>query len=303
MPLPNFLIVGAAKAGTSSLYYYLKQHPQVFMSPIKEPKFFALEGEELNYKGPDQGININSVNNLVGYQKLFEGVTDEIAIGEASPMYLTSPKAPGNIKHYIPDAKIIAILRNPIERAFSSYTHLLRENYETLPFESALEAEPLRIQEKWSHLFYYTQNGFYAAQVKRYLDSFSSENIKFYLYDDLAKDTAAIVQDMYAFLGIDIDFKPDISRRNVSGIPKSRLLYSLFRRDNLLKDSLKHFFPKTLRRGFAENLLRKNLGTKPVMLSETRQRLANLYRDDINELQKLLQKDLSHWVDLAASNN
>ncbi len=239
MTLPNFLIIGAAKAGTSSLYYYLKQHPHVFMSAIKEPKFFALEGEPLDYKGPDRGININSVNSLSEYQQLFEGVTDEIAIGEASPMYLTSPKAPENIKRYIPDAKIIAILRNPVDRAFSSYTHLIREDLETLSFEKAVEAEPRRIADKWSHLFYYTQNGYYAAQMKNYFSNHNPENMKIYLYEDLIKDTPKLVNELYGFLGLDQSFSPDLSKRNVSGMPKSRALHNLFRKDNLLKDSLK----------------------------------------------------------------
>lgn len=296
MPLPNFLIIGAAKAGTSSLYYYLKQHPQVFMSAIKEPKFFALEGESLDYKGPDRGININSVNNLADYQKLFEGVADEVAVGEASPMYLTSPKAPANIKRYIPDVKLIAILRNPVDRAFSSYTHLIRENLETLSFEAAVEAEPERIANKWSHLFYYTQNGYYASQVKNYLENYDTENIKIYLYEDLIQDTPKLVDELYGFLGIDRSFSPDLSKRNVSGIPKSRFLHSLFRKDNVVKDSLKRFFPKEMRRQIAEDVLRRNLGAKPELDNRMRDRLTSLYRKDILELQDVLHRDLSGWL-------
>ena len=125
MIMPNFLLIGAAKAGTSSLYGYLKQHPQIYMSPIKEPRFFALEGETLNFNGPTRGINQTSINTLEAYSQLFQKVTTEKAIGEASTIYLSSPKAPERIKHYLPDVKLIAILRDPSERAFSSYMHLV----------------------------------------------------------------------------------------------------------------------------------------------------------------------------------
>lgn len=178
MVLPNFLIIGAAKAGTTSLYSYLKQHPDIFMSSWKEPKFFSLEGEKLDFQGPSQIINTDSINNLESYLELFEGVKDETAIGEASPIYLYSPKAPANIKKYIPDAKLIVVLRHPAERAFSSFAHLIRAGYETLSFEEALEEEPQRIKEKWAPLWYYKEKGFYAQQLERYFELFDREDRK-----------------------------------------------------------------------------------------------------------------------------
>ena len=141
MTLPNFLIIGSAKGGTSSLHYYLRQHPQIFMPDLKEPRFFALEGGILNFQNPDSAINYNSITTLREYESLFANVTNELGIGEASPLYLYSEKAARRIKHYVPDAKLMVILRNPVDRAFSCYTHLLREGYETLSFEAALKAE------------------------------------------------------------------------------------------------------------------------------------------------------------------
>src|SRR3954452_17434204 len=122
MTMPNFLIVGAAKSGTTSLYYYLKQHPQVFVSPVKEPKFFAYEGEKVVYRGPgDAENNRRLVNNLADYRALFGGANGAKAIGEASPVYLYSPKACERIRHYLPDAKLFVILRDPAERAYPSF--------------------------------------------------------------------------------------------------------------------------------------------------------------------------------------
>ena len=296
MVLPNFLIIGAAKAGTTSLYYYLRQHPQIFMSSWKEPKFFSLEGEELNFGGPTQTINVNSINNLDDYLKLFEKVTDETAIGEASPVYLYCPKAPAKIKQYIPDAKLIVVLRHPAERAFSSFAHLIRAGYENLSFEEALKQEPQRIAEKWAPLWYYQGKGFYAEQLQRYFELFEPEQIKIYLYDELVKDSVALVQDAYRFLGVDDSFVPDLTRMNVSGVPKNRLLHNLLTRDNQLKTLAKAVIPKSFRKGLSRNIKNKNLGAKPVMSTETRNQLTEFYRDDIVQLQQLINRDLSHWL-------
>lgn len=295
--MPNFLIIGAGKAGTSSIYYYLQQHPQVYMSPLKEPKFFALEGEPLNFQGPDRDIvNRNSVNNLEAYQNLFRAVSTEIAIGEASPLYLYSPKAPARIKHYLPEAKLIAILRNPVERAFSSFTHLLREGYENLSFEQALVVEENRIQKKWAPLWHYTQKGYYYEQLKRYFDIFDRGQIQVYLYEDLQANSTNVIQNIYNFVGVDNTFIPDLSRKNVSGTPKSRIVHDLFTKDNLIKSLLKPFFPKQLRRNIADITIRQNLGSKPMLSYETRHKLLQLYREDILQLQDLIQRDLSAWL-------
>ena len=235
MPLPNFLIIGAAKAGTTSLYYYLRQHPQVYMSPIKEPRFFALEGEILNFKGPAQGINQTSITSLDEYFHLFAGVTDEIAIGEASTLYLHSQRALEGIKRYLPNAKLIVILRNPIERAYSSYLHLVRDGYEALSFEQALQAEEFRIQQKWQPLWYYSKRSFYYEAIKNYLDIFEHCQIKIYLYEDLAADSKYIFKDICGFLDIDDSFKPDTSIKNSSGIPKNKFLQRILISDNPAK--------------------------------------------------------------------
>ena len=134
MVMPNFLVIGAAKAGTTSVYEYLKQHPQIWMSPLKETNFFALEGETLNFRGPgDQDyINRFSITKIEDYLNLFQGVSNQVAIGEVSPLYLYSLKAPERIRHYTPDTKIIIILRNPVDRAYSSFLHLIRDGREQI---------------------------------------------------------------------------------------------------------------------------------------------------------------------------
>ena len=182
--MPNFLIIGAAKSGTSAIYHYLKQHPQIYMSPIKEPYFFAFEGEKLNFQGPGLTINESSIKEIESYRNLFQGVSDEVAIGEASTLYLYIPKAPTLIKQYVPNIKLIAILRNPVDRAYSSFMHLIRDQQEPITdFAQALKAEESRIQNNWGFLWRYQDIGFYSVQLKRYFEKFDRSQIKVYLYD------------------------------------------------------------------------------------------------------------------------
>jgi len=296
MKLPNFIIIGAAKAGTSSLHYYLQQHPEIYMSPVKETNFLALEGEDLKYNGPDQGINKTSITTLKEYQKQFNLVDKERAIGEASPIYLDSKKAIYNINKYVPEAKMIVILRNPIERAFSSYSHLLREDLETFSFKEALNKEQERINQKWSHLYYYKQKGFYYKYLKRYYESFDRNRIKVYLYEDLDRNTLRLVQDIFQYLEVESSFVPNLTRKNVSGIPQSKFIYNLFKKKNIIKSSFKPLFPKTVRRNLNDFVTRKTLKPKPVMDFDTKQYLLNLYRQDILGLQNLLDRDLSDWL-------
>ena len=153
MTLPNFLVIGAAKSGTSSLYMYLKQHPEIYMSPIKEPHFFSFDDESKMTKGPGDPIH-KAITNFDDYQAQFDGVTDEKAIGEASTSYLYRPEAPGRIHAMLPDAKLIVILRNPVDRAFSAYMHVVRDKRETSKdFAEALSKEESRKAAGWeTHL-------------------------------------------------------------------------------------------------------------------------------------------------------
>jgi len=223
MTMPNFLLMGAAKAGTTALYQYLKQHPQIYMSPVKEPHFFAYEGRKPNTQGPGDTAN-DSIITLKEYLALFESVRNERAIGEASTMYLYLPQACERIRYYLPDARLIAILRHPAERAYSAFIHLVREGRETLTnFSQALQSEEERIRQNWGPLWHLTRCGFYYEQVKRYFDTFPREQIKIYLYDDFKARPTQVVQDIFRFLKVDDSFQPDMSVRvNISGIPKSR---------------------------------------------------------------------------------
>ena len=307
MTMPNFLIIGAAKSGTSALFEYLKQHPQIYVSsPLKEPHFFAFEGKRPNFQGPgDQELyDYIGVSDIEVYRALFRGATKEVAIGEASVYYLYLPRARDRIRHYVPDVKLIAILRDPAERAYSNFLHMIRDDKESLSdFAQALQAEEDRIQNNWGPLWHYKQVGFYYEQLKRYYEAFDREQIRVYLYEDLNDDPVGMLRDVYKFLGVDDTFAPDVSvRHNVSGVPKNELLHALhgfILRPHPVKTLFKPFLPLRLRQPVLDrllNALRNQNLVKPPFPMEVRRQLAEEYREDILRLQELIQRDLSKWL-------
>jgi hypothetical protein len=292
--MPNFFIIGAQKAGTTSLYHYLDQHPQIYMSPIKEPHFF--EGMQSEYRRP--GRKTKPVTELGDYLALFEGVSDEKAIGEASTSYLFSMRAPTLIRRSVPDAKIIAVLRNPADRAYSNFLHLVRTGREPLAsFAEALQAEEGRTQDKWGPMWYYKQKGFYHDQVKRYFDTFGRDQVRIYLYDDLRGEPFGMLRDIFRFLEVDETFVPDASiEHNPSGLPRNKTLYTQVRRLTARKPALlERFLPTKPYRYLKSRFFVK----PPPFPAEVRRQLIDSYREDILKLQNLIGRDLSPWLEYA----
>jgi hypothetical protein len=317
MTLPNFIIIGAAKAGTTALYYYLKQHPQIYMSPVKEPRFFAFGPGDVEFGGPgDVELHRSIVVNLEAYQALFRDVSGELAVGEASPVYLCNPKAAGRIASLVPNARLVAILRHPVERAYSHFLHLIRDGVEPLTdFSQALEAEEERARDNWEYRWRYKELGFYSVQLKNYFDIFDRKQMKIYLYEDFDADPKSVLSDIYRFLGVDDTFVADTSvRYNTSGVPRSKFVHALL--SKLQKATRATFdrapqqvsgphapLPRRLgksflvekTRHFGIGLKNRNL-VKPQLAPEVRQQLLEDYRDDILTLQELIQRDLSGWL-------
>jgi len=303
--LPNFLIVGAAKCGMTSLYYYLKQHPDVFMSNPKEPDFFFAQFSKIPTNGVGDNCQ-NIVQNFDEYCRLFEHAVGKKAIGESSHTNLSYyRKTIPLIKQYLGDPKIIIILRNPVERAFAAYAELTLEGREFLPLEEALGQEPKRIAQGWRPTWYYQDLGFFTHQVKAYFNNFSA--VKVCLFDDLKREPATLIQDLFRFLEVNTAFRPDMTADfNFSGVPRFKLLKSLFSRKPPLK-RIVSFIGKTIFTedgwtGLREKLKAKLLA-KTTMKPETKHDLENLYRDDIAKLQILIGRDLTHWMNAPARNH
>jgi hypothetical protein len=251
MKMQNFIVIGTAKSGTTSLYHYLKQHPQIYMSPLQEPKFFAFEeGEKPNFNGPgDTNANSHVITNLEIYLKLFAERKDEVAIGEISPSYLYCQNVPERIKKILPDVKLIAILRNPVDRAYSNYLHLLASGRETLTsFEKALQVEEERICSNWEYFWHYKSQGFYYKQLKRYFNLFDKKQIEVYLYEDYQFNPLSVLQNIFSFLNVNSSFLPNISEKhNATKVPKSIAIHKFITQPNLVKSLFRPLFPSPLR--------------------------------------------------------
>ena len=302
MPVPNFFVIGAAKAGTTALYNCLKQHPDIYMSPVKEPLFFAFEGEPPIYPGP-AGTYFHRVAvwRPRDYMLLFAGATGQRAIGEASPIYLRSPLAARRIRQNLPHSRLVAILRHPAERAYSHYTYLVQHHVEPArTFSEALAREALRMQEGWFPGFFYQASGYYHAQLSAYGELFPREQIKVYLYEDWRETPQAMLRDLFRFLEVDTDFVPTIRQSNVTRLPSSQRLHRLAVAPDRIERRLAPILPARARRAIVSAVRRFddrcNLAPPPPLDPEIRARLTAEYREDILKLQDLIGRDLSHWV-------
>lgn len=295
--MPNFIIVGAAKSGTTSLYEYLCQHPDVYMSPLKETNYFAFDGRRPRFGGPDGAVfNRDSVYLLEDYERLFADRRAQTAIGEASPRYLFTAGTARRIANRIPEVRIVAILRNPVDRAFSAFSMRKRDGWEPCDsFEAALDEEPKRLREDWASGIY-LQRGFYAQQLQEYYREFPRERVRVYLYDDLVAEPRELLADLFGFLGVDDAFVPDLSLRyNVSGVIRSPTLRFLWTRTHPIQALVRPLLPKAVRQTIARRFV--GLEKERLHLSgETRRRLQALYQEEICRLQGLIERDLSAWL-------
>lgn len=311
--LPNFFVVGAAKSGTTSLYEYMKMHPQIYMAPIKETHHFSTDIDNSKFR-PNYARSLNKdlskfletdmqegifhafVKERDQYNKLFKNVKDEKAIGEITNSYLYSQEAARNIFTRFPDAKVIMMLRNPIDRAFSHYLMDLRIGYETNDFMTALKKDMARDPKGWGISNLYVEIGMYAEQVKRFIEIFPERQRRIYLFDDFKKDAGAVVKDMFTFLGVDPNVDIDYSQKfNPSFIPKNKLIGKL-NTQKKIKDWLKGVLPKSVKSKFKKTFYTdKDL---PRITPAERKFLADIFRNDVMKLGKLLNRDLSKWVDV-----
>ncbi len=303
MTLPHFLVIGAAKAGTVSLYHYLQQHPQIYMSPQNEPNFFALIGadEHTWFHGPGDKENVQKycVSDPEQYESLFAGAKTNQYVGEVSPVYLYSESASVQIKVALPQVKLLVLLRQPAERAFSHFQHFRRAGLEPeADFARVIALEESRIKAGWGPvpMWHYVNMGFYARQLQHYYQQFAPEQIWVGLYDDFKTDPSAVLQQMFAFLGVDDGYVVDTAvRHNLGGQPRYLWLHQLMTRPNAVKAGFNQVFPQSLRARLRDTIHQMNI-PQPTLDAACRAQLNDLYHKDIEELQEMIGRDLSHWL-------
>jgi hypothetical protein len=289
--LPNFIVIGAAKAGTTSLHWYLAEHPSVFMTPTKDPSYFAYG---LDPRGQllwgDPEFHRFPVKTLAEYERLFDDVGGATAVGEASTMYLECPQSAGRIKEKIPGARILCSIRHPVDRAYSDYLMFLRRRGRRFQPERDLSASAIwaRPDSRWMQI------GRYHEQLSRYYDAFSSEQIRVLLFDDLRHNSVGYIQDVYRFLGVDPGFAPDFGTPHApGGIPVSRTLEAIFLRS--ARSSVKNYVPRAAANWFRR--LRSRTMRQPRKLpADLRKQLTVPFHEDIARTSKLIGRNLDHWL-------
>lgn len=286
-----FICPGAQKAGTTTLYEILKQHPQLCLSSKKETKYFLKDIDELS---------------LIDYRdNYFRHCNGKNVIGEIDPEYLFYRDVPRKIKSVLgSNVKFVFLLRNPVDRAYSHYWMSYRRGFEMDTFENAflLEKDRLKTNEKkdiWHHSYF--ERGFYSKQIENYLRFFPVENMHFIVFEEFIKKKNEVMKELLRFLCVDDRFQfEDIEKRyNKGTMPKSKVLSHLFGQPMLIKKIGKIFIPFRSIRWKIYSLLEKyNVSDKkpPFMKEETRDKLIDYYRVDIKKLEIIIKKDISCWV-------
>ncbi len=303
--LPEFVLVGTMRAGTTSLWRYLSAHPDIFMPAVKENWFMIADTlRRVPKEDPRYPVVQRKIFNINDYEKLFAGANESQIIGEAGSAYLYRYKESiKTIKSLLGDVKVIIGLRNPVDRAYSLYRYNVMCKIETLSFEQALDAEASRISSGWDSVWAIKDMGFYYQQVKSFLDSFSSVFV--YEHNDLLHNRTDCLQRIYDFLGVESDFVPaNIGIEiNKAGEPKNVLADQFNTMSMRFGKQITKRFPqltKTSLYGLYNKIRNNNLLT-PSLPLDVYNYLHSEYLDDTEKLQDILELDLSCWLDFDAN--
>lgn len=302
MPLPDFLIAGVPKAGTTALHAALVAHPDLFLPAVKEPKFFLTHDRPPPTSGPgDVQTYQEHVQRLEDYEALFDPAPPGAMLGEATPFYLYDRAAHERIKALIPSARLIVLLRDPIDRAHSNWTHLWSAGLEPeADFLDACRDEPRRKAAGWAHFWHYMSLGRYGEQIQHLYQHFPREQVLLLRYRDIRDAPAATLDRVCTFLGVSAGVLTAIPKENVNryivednGV--NRVLRGLLRTGG----HVGHRFPVPVRMAARAPLLtllhRKN-GTRPVTTPEERATLLPLVADDVALLQEVTGERYDDWL-------
>ncbi len=279
---PNFFLVGAPRSGTSAMYSLLKQHPEAYLAILKEPHFF----------GTDLTIQPHTIRDRELYLSMFAEAGDHKCVGEGSVWYLSSRRAAEEIRAFSPEARIVALLRNPTEMAYSLYHLYRRTGNEELPtFEEALAAQDERCEGRRIPAATYFPEGLQyveaaraADKVERYFAAFGRERVRIVLFEDFRRDNARVYREVLEFLGIDPGFVPELNPARAAARIQEMAIRQLRRTD-----------PRVRRKIGREGLRQHASPEREPLSPELKARLREIFRPDVAALSELLGRDLSHW--------
>jgi len=294
---PQFLIIGAARSGTTALYQYLAEHPGLFLTEPKEPHFFALAGSTPAFTGPGdrQTINRLAVTDRDAYLRLYRDARPDQVRGEASVSTMYYPDAVTRLREMAPDARLVCVLRDPVDRAFSAYGFMRTRGWEPCAtFEEALADEPRRIAEGWHHIWHYTAMSRYGEQLAHALEVFPREQVLVLRHEDMTADPDAVLARVYAHVGVQPvprTVAPDPHR---SGEPRSRFLGRVVSTHHPLKKLLSPLVPTSLRRRLRRQIVARNI-VRVSYRPETRRALVKTFGPDLDLLEQVTGLDVAAW--------
>lgn len=296
----NLFIVGAAKSGTTALYYLLSQHPGICIPIVKEPNYFSNIATNSDPVKPGSGPGDGGtvwIRNQEEYHKLYNAERHHTLKLDASVSYLYSTTAASQIASYDPESKIIIVLRNPIERAFSHYKHLLRDGRETVSFSEAVKLEQNRMQKGWEFSWHLTNMGMYHDQVLRYLDHFGREQVRIFLFEDIKDNISAVIEHITEFAGLEphgYDFEQQ--ERNASGVARSWLLSRFVNWILGYKATINKIIPPNITHRALQLFRAVNIRKGDLEIPrELRSELYFKFKEDINKTGRLIGRNLAEW--------
>ena len=298
---PDVFVVGAPKCGTTSLYDYLGSHPDVFVPAKKELHYYTRDLLKINMNGPGDEYTARIVTESAeAYAEYFRGADGYARAADVSPSYLYWNQVAPVIADDVADPRIIIMLRDPVEKAYSQYLHQYRAQFEPLTFAESIRAEPERIANGWSDMWYYVRSSQYVPQVQGYLSVFGRDRVHFVITEELASEPQRVMREVFTFLGVSTDHVVTDTRRNATGDVRSKRLARLLAQPSRLK-RLSHFaLPEAARYRIALRLIEANTGAKQPMPEDVRDSLTMKFRDDVAALEEILCRPLP-WRSAAAA--
>jgi len=297
MRKPNVFIVGFAKCGTTTLANLLSKHSSINMPSKKELHYFESKYEDFPLNGPGDRKS-PEIQSLDDYLSFYKGASEPYLI-DATPAYIVTDGVEKDLFEFNNEAKIIIMIRNPVQRCFSNYKHLVRDGKENLDFNNALKAEEERQEKNWSQFWRYKDNSLYHDRIKKYYDLFGKKNVKVIITEEFKESQEVVVDNIIDWLDLQREHIYSEATYNKSGAPNA-----ILRTVNTLKKVrlLNRIGKSIISKERFERFKNHNLQTIK-MDEEVNQSLMQLFEDDIKQTERLINKDLSDWYRRLKFNN
>jgi Sulfotransferase family len=299
--LPDFLVIGVPKAGTTALHAALVRHPQLFLPGVKEPKFFLTDGPPPRHGGPgDVQTYGEHVWRRTDYEALFDRAPAGARLGEATPFYLYDRAAQERIARLVPHARLIAVLRDPVDRAHSNWAHLWAAGLEAKSdFVAACRAEPLRRRAGWAHFWHYVGLGRYGEQLENLYRRFPREQVLVLRYRDLVDQPGDTLDRVCTFLGVATGVVNEVPAENVRPCPAQTPVNDALRAVLRFGGTIGYHFPvpvrHTVRRPLLA-LLHRKPGRRPKLTRDQRAAVLPYFVDDIARLERITGDSYRDWL-------